>query len=208
MDSYREGDKICLFGFSRGAYTARCLAGMLHKVGLLPRNNTAQVAFAYQFYKDDSKEGWKMSADFKKTFCIDASVYFVGVFDCVASVGFVPRKLPFSSTPTSRTGHFRHAMALDEHRSKFKACHWQKKGTKGQTRWEKDTAALAPKRDSPQSNRNLIRRASTRLSAKQTGVNGSLSKAAPNGKAKGESQTTRRRCETRRTKRQARRPMS
>lgn len=32
MDNYREGDKICLFGFSRGAYTARCLAGMLNKV--------------------------------------------------------------------------------------------------------------------------------------------------------------------------------
>lgn len=36
MQTYREGDKICLFGFSRGAYTVRCLAGMLHKVGLLP----------------------------------------------------------------------------------------------------------------------------------------------------------------------------
>nr|GAT48386.1 predicted protein [Mycena chlorophos] len=39
MDDYYEGDRICLFGFSRGAYTARALAGMLHKVGpaLLPR---------------------------------------------------------------------------------------------------------------------------------------------------------------------------
>lgn len=29
MQTYREGDKIVIFGFSRGAYTARCLAGML-----------------------------------------------------------------------------------------------------------------------------------------------------------------------------------
>lgn len=36
MQNYCEGDKICLLGFSRGAYTVRCLAGMLHKVGLLP----------------------------------------------------------------------------------------------------------------------------------------------------------------------------
>ncbi|QRW27127.1 hypothetical protein RhiXN_01722 [Rhizoctonia solani] len=36
MKNYRDGDKICLFGFSRGAYTARALAGMLYKVGLLP----------------------------------------------------------------------------------------------------------------------------------------------------------------------------
>lgn len=130
MQTYREGDKICLFGFSRGAYTARCLAGMLHKVGLLPEGNVAQVAFAYAFYKDDTENGWKMSTEFKKTFCIDASVYFVGVWDCVASVGFIPRKLPFSSTPTSKTGHFRHAMALDEHRAKFKINPWVRKDRK------------------------------------------------------------------------------
>lgn len=28
----RTNDKICIFGFSRGAYTARALAGMIHKV--------------------------------------------------------------------------------------------------------------------------------------------------------------------------------
>lgn len=125
MQSYREGDRICLLGFSRGAYTVRCLAGMLHKVGLLPASNGSQVNFAYNFYKDDTEEGWKMSADFKKTFCTDVNVYFVGVWDCVASVGFFPRKLPFSKSPTNSIGYFRHAMALDEHRAKFKICQWQ-----------------------------------------------------------------------------------
>ena len=188
METYREGDKICLLGFSRGAYTARCLAGMLHKVGLLPAHNSAQVQFAYEFYKDYSAQGWKMSADFKKTFCIDASVYFVGVFDCVASVGFVPRKLPFSSTPTSETGHFRHAMALDEHRAKFKTLHWQKRGTKGQRRVEEAaTQHGAPRTTRP--NGSLLRRANTRLNAKQAGLettqgNGSVSfqRAKVNGK--------------------------
>lgn len=125
MQNYREGDKICLFGFSRGAYTVRCLAGMLHKVGLLPASNGAQVSFAYDFYKDDSPNGWKMSAEFKKTFCTNVDVYFVGVWDCVASVGFIPRKLPFSKSPTNSIHYFRHAMALDEHRAKFKVCQWQ-----------------------------------------------------------------------------------
>ncbi|SZF01209.1 unnamed protein product [Blumeria hordei] len=124
MQNYREGDKICLFGFSRGSYTVRCLAGMLHKVGLLPAHNSAQINFAYNFYKNDSAEGWKMSREFKKTFCADVNVYFVGVWDCVASVGFIPRKLPFSKSPTNSIGFFRHAMALDEHRSKFKVCHF------------------------------------------------------------------------------------
>lgn len=93
---------------------------MVHKVGLLPAHNLQQILFAYQYYKDDSEEGWKMSAEFKRTFCMDVSVYFIGVFDSVASVGFIPRTLPLSSTPYNKAAYFRHAMALDEHRAKFK----------------------------------------------------------------------------------------
>lgn len=125
MQNYRDGDRICLFGFSRGAYTVRCLAGMLHKVGLLPASNGSQVNFAFKFYKDGSTQGMKMSAEFKKTFCTNVNVYFVGVWDCVASVGFIPRKLPFSKSPTNSIQYFRHAMSLDEHRAKFKVCQWQ-----------------------------------------------------------------------------------
>lgn len=66
-----------------------------------------------------------MSAQFKHTFCTDVNVYFMGLWDCVASVGFFPRKLPFSKTPTNSIHYFRHAMALDERRAKFKVCQWQ-----------------------------------------------------------------------------------
>jgi uncharacterized protein (DUF2235 family) len=78
-----------------------------------------------RFFKDDTPEGWKMSAEFKSTFCTNVNVYFLGLWDCVASVGFFPRRLPFSKSPTNSINHFRHAMALDEHRSKFKICQWQ-----------------------------------------------------------------------------------
>ncbi|KAL9091130.1 MAG: hypothetical protein Q9159_001547 [Coniocarpon cinnabarinum] len=125
MQNYHDGDRICLLGFSRGAYTVRCLAGFIHKVGLLPAGNGSQVNFAYNFYKDDTPEGWKMSAEFKDTFCTDVSVYFVGVWDSVSSVGFIPRTLPFSKSPTNAISYFRHAMALDEHRAKFGVCQWQ-----------------------------------------------------------------------------------
>jgi uncharacterized protein (DUF2235 family) len=127
MHTYKEGDKICIFSFSRGAYTARCLAGMIHKVGLLPPRNTQQISFAYEFYKNDTPEGWKQSGEFKKTFCMDVNVYFLGCFDSVASVGFIPRQLPLSSTPANQSRYFRHAMALDERRAKFKVCRHQKK---------------------------------------------------------------------------------
>ncbi|KAI5995868.1 hypothetical protein EDD15DRAFT_2529078 [Pisolithus albus] len=74
------GDRICLFGFSSGAYTARALASMLHKVGLLPRSNLQQVPFAYKMYSQDDREGWKQSRAFKKAFSIDVNVEFVGVW--------------------------------------------------------------------------------------------------------------------------------
>ncbi|KAI1359388.1 hypothetical protein F5Y08DRAFT_319779 [Xylaria arbuscula] len=129
MQNYREADKICLLGFSRGAYTVRCLAGMIHKVGLLPASNVSQINFAYDFYKDDSDNGSYLAEEFKKTFCTEVNVYFLGLFDCVASVGFFPRKLPFSKTATNSVHYFRHAMALDEHRAKFKVCHWENDDT-------------------------------------------------------------------------------
>ena len=125
MHTYKEGDKICIFGFSRGAYTARCLAGMVHKVGLLPPRNIQQIYFAYQFYTDDTAGGWEQSLAFKATFSIDVSVHFLGCFDSVASVGFIPRQLPLSSTPSNKVHYFRHAMALDERRAKFKVSRHQ-----------------------------------------------------------------------------------
>ena len=125
MHTYQEGDRICIFGFSRGAYTARCLAGMIHKVGLLPPRNLQQIAFAYEFYKNDTEEGWNQAQDFKATFCTDVYTHFLGCFDSVASVGFIPRRLPLSTTPTNKPRYFRHAMALDERRAKFKVCRHQ-----------------------------------------------------------------------------------
>ncbi|TFY76082.1 hypothetical protein EWM64_g7930 [Hericium alpestre] len=121
MQNYNAGDKVCLFaGFSRGAYTARALAGMLHKVGLLPRDNFAQVPFAYKLYKSSKASNQVLAAGFKQTFSRDVPIEFLGVWDTVASVGIVwTRSLPFVTTNTTiRT--FRHALSLDEHRAKFR----------------------------------------------------------------------------------------
>ncbi|KAJ3522503.1 hypothetical protein NMY22_g11861 [Coprinellus aureogranulatus] len=125
MQNYRANDKICIFGFSRGAYTARCLAGMLHKVGLLPTCNHQQVPFAYKMYTHADEYGWKQSNAFKKAFSIDVDIEFLGVWDTVNSVGIIPRRLPFTASNTMvRT--FRHAIALDERRGKFKVNVWNR----------------------------------------------------------------------------------
>ncbi|KAK3676610.1 hypothetical protein LTR78_003384 [Recurvomyces mirabilis] len=169
MENYHEGDRICIFGFSRGAYTARCLGGMVHKVGILPAHNVSQVQFAYEFYKDDTKSGWDMSCDFKKTFCADVSVHFIGVFDSVASVGFIPRRLPLSSTPYNKAAYFRHAMALDERRAKFKVCRFQTKDntTGAQGKWE-TVAELHENAAQGQG----VRRFSSNLGTAQSSVDG------------------------------------
>ncbi|KAF8651961.1 hypothetical protein AX16_004604 [Volvariella volvacea WC 439] len=119
MQNYRVGDRICLFGFSRGAYTARALAGFLHKLGLLPRDNQAQIPLAYKLYQNTSEASHELARGFKETFCQDVSIDFLGVWDTVSSVGMVvSRTLPFTNSNRS-VKVFRHALSLDERRIKF-----------------------------------------------------------------------------------------
>lgn len=97
MQHYKHGDQICFFGFSRGAYTAQVLAGMLERVGpssirypprnqmnaqvgLLPPGNEEQVAFAWKRYLDDGPTGEDRAKLFKHTFAIDVKVSFVGAW--------------------------------------------------------------------------------------------------------------------------------
>ncbi|CAK5266860.1 unnamed protein product [Mycena citricolor] len=125
MQNYTANDRICIFGFSRGAYTARSLAGMLHKVGLLPACNHQQIPFAYKMFTRADEIGWKQSNLFKKAFSIDVDIEFIGVWDTVNSVGLIPKRLPFTTSNTIvRT--FRHALSLDERRAKFKANLWNR----------------------------------------------------------------------------------
>ncbi|KAH9979651.1 hypothetical protein BJV74DRAFT_888045 [Russula compacta] len=118
MENYNVGDKVCIFGFSRGAYTARALAGMLHKVGLLSKDNLEQIPFAYRLYKSTDAE---LARGFRETFCRHpVHIDFLGVWDTVESVGaLVSRSLPCVGVNTA-IRVFRHAIALDEHRSKYR----------------------------------------------------------------------------------------
>ena len=53
---------------------------MLHKIGLLPAGNFQQVPFAYKMYTRADKIGWQQSNEFKKAFCVDVDIEFVGVW--------------------------------------------------------------------------------------------------------------------------------
>ena len=58
------------------------LAGMIHKVGVLTRDNWWQVPFAYKMYTRRDNGGWKQSNQFKKTFSVDVKINFLGIW-CV-----------------------------------------------------------------------------------------------------------------------------
>ncbi|KAJ7135949.1 hypothetical protein C8R44DRAFT_608626 [Mycena epipterygia] len=124
---YRPGDKIFLFGFSRGAHQIRTLAAMIAKVGLILPGNEEQIAFAYELYGDlnahsnKGYDGKKSAQFFKETFCQkDVRIHFLGAWDAVSSVGIVRGKnLPGTDTFNRDICFFRHALALDERRVKF-----------------------------------------------------------------------------------------
>ncbi|KAG6914652.1 hypothetical protein DXG01_016110 [Tephrocybe rancida] len=107
-----KGDEISLFGFSRGAHTARVVAGMLYKVGILPPHNDQQLDFAFSVYQTTGNEGYDLSKEFKHTFA-----------DTVSSIGIIPRSHPYTSVNYA-VKHFRHALALDERRARFRPNVW------------------------------------------------------------------------------------
>jgi uncharacterized protein (DUF2235 family) len=141
LDAYRflaqnfeTDDKIYLFGFSRGAYTVRVLAGFLHLVGLLQPDQLNIDGYALAAYKRASKQSdFSIAWHFGRVVNTrSVTIKFLGVWDTVASV-LVPRKdrlyvpslltLPYTRTnPSVET--FRHATAIDERRRMFRLNRW------------------------------------------------------------------------------------
>lgn len=131
MDTYEDGDKLFLFGFSRGAYTARALAGMLGKCGLLHRGSNNLVPYATKLYRDASKRRRKRQADseelkgFRDAFSRDCVPHLVGVWDTVKSVGFFNR-ITFGDSHLNQHINFGlHALSIDEKRWKFPPLLWK-----------------------------------------------------------------------------------
>ncbi len=134
IDVYEDGDAVFLFGFSRGAYTVRALAGFIHMVGLLWPDQANIADYALTAYKRAAEESnFHIAWDFgRMTSSRRVPIHFVGVWDTVASM-IVPRPdrmylpslrtLPYTrSNPSVRA--FRHAMAIDERRRMFRLNRW------------------------------------------------------------------------------------
>ncbi|WP_220814985.1 phospholipase effector Tle1 domain-containing protein [Pseudomonas paralcaligenes] len=130
-DAYRfvaerwEGneDKICIFGFSRGAFAARSLAGFIGSVGLpsgrrvLPEQEIGALWSAY--VNNDSYEGGLYSSLTR-----DVKIEFLGIWDTVGSLAFGETFNSFHKLSPACVKCVRHALALDEVRPHFAPTYW------------------------------------------------------------------------------------
>jgi uncharacterized protein (DUF2235 family) len=133
-EHYQEDDRVFLFGFSRGAYTVRALAGFIHMAGLLPPDQVNIADYALVSYKRSSeKNDLHLAWDFGNvTGGRQIAIKLIGVWDTVASM-IVPRSdrlvptmqtLPYTFRNPS-VEIFRHAMAIDERRRLFRLNRWK-----------------------------------------------------------------------------------
>jgi len=129
MQEYEEGDRLFVFGFSRGAYTARALAGLLHAAGLLRPGSENLVPYAISVYarnKTWSRDDWTQLHRFAGAFSrkVDSRtsvpVDFMGLWDSVKAAGVLRWNLRWLYTrqiPNVRT--VRHAVSIDEKRRPY-----------------------------------------------------------------------------------------
>ncbi|MEB3356782.1 MAG: DUF2235 domain-containing protein [Synechococcales bacterium] len=129
--NYEPGDEIYLFGFSRGAYTVRSLAGLIYNCGLLNPLHIDKVDEAYKHYRSRKHDDHPNSDEMRK-FREDYSqgtvegrvpITFLGCWDTVESLGLpwkIEEKYRFhDSKLSSIIHHARHAVAVDEHRKNY-----------------------------------------------------------------------------------------
>lgn len=153
-ENYRDGDEIFVFGFSRGAYSARSFVSMLHEVGGVLKKPSeghvteALVEQAYKLYRNDMKPSHPVMKAFANEHCYPVRVKMLGVWDTVGALGvpdsafksntwYGPALNLLSFTPLSRKNYMfhdqnlscivdeaYHALAIDEHREDFAPTLW------------------------------------------------------------------------------------
>jgi len=141
VSNYEPGDLNYLFGFSRGAYTARSLAGFIVNCGILKPENVGMIQQAYNLYRgrDADSTPWSAEAQqFRDNYSYPPAVYFIGVWDTVGALG-IPigifesidaAKYQFHDVQlSSQVPYAYHAMAVDEHRKIFDVTLWHRSDT-------------------------------------------------------------------------------
>lgn len=135
-NNYQQGDKIYLFGFSRGAYTARSLCGLINTVHLLPKDKMGRFNAVYEFYRTPLKKRESLDTFTEISGYIEnhhkPKIHFIGVWDTVGSLGaptpmlgkITKKWVGFHDTKLSNTRFAYHALAIDERRGPFAPSMW------------------------------------------------------------------------------------
>jgi uncharacterized protein (DUF2235 family) len=144
--NYELGDEIFLFGFSRGAFTARSIGGMIRKCGIISRAHVGKYPKAIRLYRSDARPDDQGPCEFRAECSIAGSdpipIKFIGVWDTVGSLGIPMRGLrsltrtKYQFHDTELSGSVQnafHALAIDEHRTPFVPTLWLDRPKPGQT---------------------------------------------------------------------------
>lgn len=155
VEHYEAGDDIFIFGYSRGAYTARSLAGVVAMCGLLKPGGalgTHQLFSRYRRSEAQERTIYKLAGasndltleeELLLRYSRPVPIHMVGVWDTVGAVGIPVGRFQGLSTSTlgfHHTGlrkpikHGFHAVAVDEHRRKFVQTLWTARSLPGEPR--------------------------------------------------------------------------
>jgi hypothetical protein len=129
-DNYMPDDEILLFGFSRGAYVARSLAGMIRIVGILRKPEMDHFDEMWGWYSDNDHRNPAVLNRIAPHRYQEVNVECVGVWDTVGALGIPGTRFCAKSFTFHQTGldeHVKHAfqaLAIDERRGNFQAAVW------------------------------------------------------------------------------------
>lgn len=135
VEKYQPGDDVFLFGFSRGAYTARSVAGLIRNCGVLKREHDDLTQQAFDMYRSrDNHPNSDAAREFRQTNSHEVAVHFIGVWDTVGALGIplrglnllTQRKHRFHDVKlSSSVENAYQALAIDERRWSFKPAVWE-----------------------------------------------------------------------------------
>lgn len=131
---YRAGDKVFLFGYSRGAYAVRSLAGWINRLGLIERKQATQARIDQAFRHYECESPPEVMQAFCDEFCIpDVQIEMIGVWDTVKALGLpypllsrmAPMATEFHNDRIGKEVRFAfHALAIDETRTAYTPVMW------------------------------------------------------------------------------------
>jgi uncharacterized protein (DUF2235 family) len=148
VENFEPDDELFLFGFSRGAYTARSTAGLVRNAGILRREHADRIDEAYALYRDRTTHPSDTESQlFRRSYSHETRIRCIGVWDTVGALG-IPlsglrwvnafnRRWQFHDTNLSTTvdAAFQ-ALAVDEKRRPFEPTSWQQQVDAGDQRLE------------------------------------------------------------------------